>query len=59
MHGLGRSLPRGEALFVPFNCDVIIGDVLPKADSPTELVQSLSNTYTELLEYCLTRNTLD
>ena len=23
MHGLGRALPRGESLFVPFNCDIM------------------------------------
>lgn len=59
MHGLGRSLPRGEALLVPFNCDVIIGDKLPKASSASELVQSLSDNYKYLLQYCLTYNTLE
>jgi len=59
MHGLGRALPRGEALLVPFNCDVIVGDKLPIASNPDELVQYLSSTYEYLLQYCLTHNTLE
>ncbi len=55
MHGLGRALPRGEALLVPFNCDVIIGDQLSPMNSPQEFVQQLSEIYAELFKYCLTR----
>ncbi len=56
MHGLGRALPRGEALFVPFNCDVIVGDPLPRAETSVQLVKSLSETFSALLAYCLTRS---
>ena len=56
MHGLGRSLPRGKALFVPFNCDVIIGEKIPHCDSSKEFLEILSGKYVKLLDYCITRH---
>jgi 1-acyl-sn-glycerol-3-phosphate acyltransferase len=56
MHGLGRSLPRGEALFVPFNCDVVVGDPLAHSDDSNAFIESIANTYDQLFEFCLTRN---
>jgi len=55
MHGLGRSLPRGEALLVPFNCDVIIGDKLPQVTTSKKLVEDLSHVFDDLLKYCITK----
>jgi len=57
MHGLGKSLPKGEALFVPFNCDVVIGDHLTSHDAPEDMLHALVLAYNELYKYCLTRDT--
>jgi len=56
MRGLGKALPKGEALFVPFNCDVIIGDVLPKVANSKEFIENISASFSELFSYCLTRD---
>ena len=58
-HGLGRALPRGEALFVPFNCDVVVGEKLPAAESSTQMVEMLSNQFKQLLHDCHTYSSED
>lgn len=55
MQGLGQALPRGEALFVPFNCDVVIGEPLLPQNSSKEFTQHLATVYRELAQHCLTR----
>ena len=59
MHGLGRALPRGEALLVPFNCDVIIGDPLPRPDTSQQLTHSLAAAFDAQLAHCVTRHDAD
>jgi len=56
IYGLGRALPRGEALFVPFNCDVIVGDPLPEAESSTVFIENIAQSFAELFTQCLTRH---
>ena len=59
MYGLGRALPRGEGLFVPYNCDVIVGERLPRAKSSKELVELIAQSYDNLFPYCLTRREME
>jgi len=56
IYGLGRALPRGEALFVPFNCDVIVGEPLPDAENSTVFIENISQSFAELFTQCLTRH---
>jgi len=56
MHGLGRALPRGEALLVPFNCDVVIGEPMRMQGKSSQFVKRLTETYDELFTQCLTRH---
>ena len=56
IYGLGRALPRGEALFVPFNCDVIVGDPLPDAENSTVFIENITQRFAELFTHCLIRH---
>lgn len=56
MYGLGRALPRGEALFVPFNCDVIVGDPFTDAENSTVFIENITQRFAELFTHCLTRH---
>ena len=54
LRGLGKALPKGEALLVPFNCDVIIGEPLAHQDGADEYLANLSAQYEALLTQCIT-----
>lgn len=54
MHGLGRALPRGEALLVPFNCDVVIGNPMQIEGRSNQFVKQLTENFNELFTHCLT-----
>ncbi len=48
MHGLGKALPKGSALFVPFNCIVSVGEPLYGKESYDEFVAELEARLTSL-----------
>jgi 1-acyl-sn-glycerol-3-phosphate acyltransferase len=48
MHGLGKALPRGETLLVPFFCDVFVGEPLLWCGNRQTFMQSLKERMTAL-----------
>jgi 1-acyl-sn-glycerol-3-phosphate acyltransferase len=50
MHGLGKALPKGEALLVPFFLDVFIGETLTWSGDKTAFMEQLTQQIKELAE---------
>jgi 1-acyl-sn-glycerol-3-phosphate acyltransferase len=50
MHGFGKSLPRGEALLVPFVCDLFIGEPLKWTGDRGSFMGELNNTMRSLAD---------
>ena len=50
MHGLGKVLPKGEALLVPFFLDVFIGESIQWRDNKKAFMEELSARMTALAE---------
>jgi 1-acyl-sn-glycerol-3-phosphate acyltransferase len=50
LHGLGKTLPRGEALLVPFFCDVAVGEPLYWGGSRDEFLTQLRSEMADLAE---------
>ena len=50
LHGLGKALPRGEALLVPFFCDVFVGEPFLWNNDRKEFMRELTTRMTKLAE---------
>lgn len=48
VHGLGKALPRGEFLLVPFFCDAIVGEPLKWTGSRDDFMHALETSMKDL-----------
>jgi 1-acyl-sn-glycerol-3-phosphate acyltransferase len=49
-YGLGKALPKGESLIVPFFCDAYVGEALFWTGSRTAFMDDLQNSFNELVK---------
>lgn len=52
LRGLGRALPKGEALLVPVNCDVAVGSVLYLDDDEEAFMANIEASFRQLAPLC-------
>jgi 1-acyl-sn-glycerol-3-phosphate acyltransferase len=50
IHGLGKALPKGECVLVPFSCDIAVGDPLHWNGDRNRFMQQLKQQVDELAE---------
>lgn len=48
LHGLGKALPKGEKLLVPFFCDVFVGEALYGAEDRRDFMHRLESSMSAL-----------
>lgn len=52
LYGLGKSLPRGEGILVPFFCDIFVGEGFLWTGSREVFMQTLTDRMSLLAEEC-------
>lgn len=50
MHGLGKALPKGEAVLVPFFCDLFVGKPIDGSQGKKELMKEIESSIHALAE---------
>lgn len=53
MRGLGHALPKGTAMFVPFNCDVVFGPALNQFEGSEQFLHIMQGQYEQLAQKCI------
>lgn len=53
LHGLGKALPKGEGLLVPFFCDVFVGEPVIWPGERQQHMALLSERFAELDRQCI------
>jgi 1-acyl-sn-glycerol-3-phosphate acyltransferase len=48
MHGLGKALPKGEAILVPFFCDVFVGESIDPSLDKQQFMEALNQSMEDL-----------
>jgi 1-acyl-sn-glycerol-3-phosphate acyltransferase len=48
LHGLGKSLPRGEGVLIPFICDVFVGEPMRWQENQTDFLPKLEERVEDL-----------
>ena len=49
LHGLGKALPKGEALLVPFFCDMFVGEPIDGTQKKQALMEDLDQSMQHLM----------
>lgn len=50
MHGLGKTLPKGEYLLVPFFCDVFVGNAIYGKHDKADFMKMLNDEFEQLTQ---------
>ncbi|HHF2907555.1 1-acyl-sn-glycerol-3-phosphate acyltransferase [Vibrio alginolyticus] len=56
MRGLGRALPKGTAMLVPFNCDVVLGVPIARFENADDFLITMQVEYQQLAQECIVTN---